>query len=145
MKVTYSYIPLGASVAINELICPGDATHESPLDWRPSAEGVIQPAGFPGAQEGEVFARGNTIVTRVFRVWRKFNTRQNALAYSLDMELLPGTAGTLTMQNEGSSGGRWTAEVGCQRALVELDVGVSLLLAFQFIGPRAARANPAPN
>jgi len=143
MKVTYIYTPLGESASINELICPGDATGESPLDWRPSTDGQLQPAGFPGAQEIELFARGNAIVTRTFRVHRTFLNRQLALAYTFKIEALPGTQGLLNMQNEGLSGGQWTALVGCQRAFIEADLGIAMLIDFLFIGLRAVPGPPS--
>lgn len=139
MKLTYSYTPVGETTVINEVIAPGDATRESPIDWRPSAEGVLQPAGYPRAQEIETFARGNTIVQRSFRVWRFFSTRGAALRFTLEQEALPGTVGRLRIVNEGQSSLTWTVACGCQRAQVESDIGTAILMGYLFIGSRAER------
>lgn len=137
MKITYTYTPNGETAAQNIIICPGDAVGGSPIDWRPAGEGVIQTATYPDAEEAEIFGRGNAVVQRPFRVRRFFADRSAALRFSMEQEYLLGTDGTLRIQNEGTSGGVWTARVGCWRALVEDDAGVMLLMNYLFIGPRA--------
>lgn len=143
MKITYIYTPLGEDAEVTALLCPGDSDNGSPDAWQPSIEGVLQPAGFPGSQEVSLFARGNTIVQRPFTVHRTFGSRNAALNYAFSLEALPGTIGTLKMQNEGNSGGLWSASVGCQRAQVVSDIGVTLIIAFLFVGPRAVKGPPS--
>lgn len=137
MKITYSYTPVGQSGRVNRLIAPGDATGEGPIDWRPAAEGALQVAAFPGGAEAETFARGNTVVQRPFTVWRFFRSRGEALRFTLEEELLAGTIGVLKIQNEGGGGGTWTVECGCQRAAVQIDTGVAILMSYLFVGARA--------